>query len=121
MLHSDENSNIPRIGDIVHFYPNDETRVAALVVETHPCGRDDSDLEISIPDLSLQVFYPEGKMVFMKKVEPVFRKLDDMDMTEEIDPTGKWTPRDQIAILQNGEDEQVPGTNANFHVGSLQD
>jgi hypothetical protein len=125
--------NIPSIGQIVHYHPDDHARYAAIVVEVGPPPPIDPDVrDYGRPALSLQILAPEGKITFKENVKPF--DLDeyadrlqqanvDVDGAASISLglKGRWTFQDEIAILQTpdtDEDEQV-GSTSNRHVGEV--
>lgn len=109
-----EMSVVPRIGDIVHYYPNNKTRNAAVVCNVLPLKRDDNT-EIERPSLSLRVFDAEGNSSFRRDVPPV----DPED--DEAQSSGCWSFKDEIATLQKDEEdsEDQEGVHSNIHVGNI--
>lgn len=110
---------IPSIGQTVHFYPTKDKRVCAIVVETHPAVRDEERGEIPRPFANLQILHPDGEIEFKEKVPPIspFYPQDIIEIGED-DLEGKWTFPNEVPVFCDKEDEELFGSQANFHVGA---
>lgn len=111
MISYTETNLVPFIGQIVHFYPDKQTRLAAFIVNTFPLKRSDDTGEIIRPNVSLQVCKTDGKLHFEKSVDPI-----DPENPDNI--TDRWSFANEIALeIEIENDEECEGVNANFHVG----
>lgn len=113
MLQYTELAEIPFIGQIVHYYPDKHTRLAALVIEVHKITREDSQ-ELVRPPINLKVWQPDGKVV---TVLHVFSFQEETFVE-------RWSFINEIATLQKKDDEDLDdenilGTNSNSHVGII--
>lgn len=117
MITDPTSSGIPFIGQLVHFYPDSHTRLAAFVVETSPPERDESqnykrpNCDLFIPSL-LQVCKSPSSS-FRTAVLPANIELPDES------PEGCWSFPNEIAVLQKTDSEELRGTLSNLHVGSI--
>lgn len=118
MLELPDIKEVPFIGQLVHYYPNNQTRNAAFVCEVYPLQRN-GEQSIQRPSVNLRAYNAEGNSSFLQEI-PAF---DITDTDENADRKGMWTFPNEIATLQNeGSAETIEeemGSNSNIHVGNL--
>lgn len=110
MIQFGEKDTVPFIGQLLHYHPDANTRLAAFCVEVLPVARDTGG-EIIRPNVNLQICKPDGKWEFKKNVEP-------LDPDEE-GIEGRWTfPNEHPVEIKDEtvDDEELLGTNNNCHV-----
>lgn len=98
------------VGDIVHYHPDENTRLAAFVVNGRPfesskgdistltdeqLASGDLDENTDLPELDLQVCNPDGKIKFIEKVPP-FIPSTDPDQPSAL--KGTWTRKNEVNI-----------------------
>lgn len=104
-----ENPNLPYVGQLVDFYPNNTTRFAALVIEVH----ETEDIS-ERPLVNLKVFKPDGEMETWEEVEPVQMQVEDDTELKE-----KWGFQHEFLLQVNETEPTMLGTNSNNHVGDI--
>jgi hypothetical protein len=109
MIQFTELQEVPFIGQIVHYYPDKHTRLAAIVVEVHPIEREDANGIMLRPKLDLQICKTDGVIRFKKDVPPFD---DDLRMT-------CWSFVNEMGVMVKDEeidDERLRGTQSNAHL-----
>jgi len=118
----------PSIGEIVHFHPDDYTRLAAIVVDVSPTQFwDEERTQPKRPLLNLIYFLSDGTAETILDCPPVdFQARENANMPVDADPkefpeevslSGKWAFRDEVALLQKDEAEDLNGVHSNMNVG----
>ena len=101
----------PFVGQWVDFYPDNHTRLAALVVEVHL----PSDSPTFRPNVNLIAFKPDGLSDVWLEVEPVEAQPDE-DYPELSE---KWGFQHEFMLQQDEGHHDYMGTNTNEHVGEV--
>lgn len=117
MLGFHEIKDVPFIGQIVHYFPNQKEKFAAIVAEVFPLARD-SGQNLQRPHVSLTVFRPNGAshtapLFFQSEVAPI--NIENPETVKD-----QWCFVNEFATLQTEDcdDEALPGTRSNHHVGA---
>jgi len=104
----------PYVGLIVSYYPDNQTRLAAIVTEVHPAP------EHLLPKVNLTVFSTDGEPMSAEKIKPVH---DEGETLQEL--KDRWSFAHQYLVhpdkeeLEDGTESNVLGSNSNMHVGIL--
>lgn len=109
--------NLPYVGQIVDYYPNNHTRLAAIVTEVEAS----SDI-YSRPKVNLTVFNPESASDLFVDVEPVDEQKARVD-PQDVELADRWGFQHEFFLAINEAEQDVntvpKGTACNLHVGML--
>jgi hypothetical protein len=108
-------SDHPYVGLIVSYYPDNQTRYAAIVTEVHPSP------EHLRPKLDLYILSPNGEdNLAGTKIKAVH---DEGESLQEL--ADRWSFAHEFLVhpdeeaLEDGTDSAVSGTKSNMHVGII--
>lgn len=106
-------NSIPYVGQLVDYFPTNNFRGVAVVLEVHPCD------EVCRPRVDLS-FFKGDKLQYCKEVEPV--APDPEQLEDEIDLEGRWAFQQEFNINTpvDVDDSNLLGTQSNRHVGILE-
>lgn len=107
MIQYGEKDSVPTIGQILHYHPDEFTRLAAICVEVYPVTRDNGH-QIERPNVDLQIC-KAGKWFFEK----------DVPTYNDTGIAGSWAFPNEMLVKQKDEeidDEEILGSNNNCHV-----
>lgn len=113
-----EYPNLPFVGQIVDYYPNNTTRLSAQVAQVHASN------DISTrPSLNLLILNPDGTQDQGEDIEPVNEHQASVS-PDEVDLEGKWGFAHEFFLhidTSTGDENSVPkGTECNLHVGMIE-
>lgn len=109
-----EVSSLPFVGQLIHYHPDQHTRLAAIVTEVHPMSRDEF-ANLQKPRVSLFFFQADGKTSHKEDVP-----CADPDADGGLNSS--WSFHNEVSIDQKepeGNEEQFLGTQSNLHVGMM--